>query len=131
MTANKQIRVACRNHDWTNALLQGRVRPKTLEFQLREQANVGADGLIGDSAIADYAECGLTGLLQAIARGVPVVALPVFIRSSFRQAYCFVRNDAKIESPKDLEGKRVGTRYNMTATVWIRGFLQHDYGVQL
>ncbi len=37
-----------------------------------------------------------------------------------------------IKFPKDLEGKRVGVPiYSMSAAVWMRGHLQHDYGVDL
>jgi 4,5-dihydroxyphthalate decarboxylase len=37
-----------------------------------------------------------------------------------------------INTPKDLEGRRVGVPiYSMSAAVWMRGHLQHDYGVDL
>jgi 4,5-dihydroxyphthalate decarboxylase len=42
-----------------------------------------------------------------------------------------VRSDATIESPEYLKGKRVGVGdYQMTAAVWVRGFLAHEYGVK-
>ena len=42
-----------------------------------------------------------------------------------------MRSDATIESPEDLKGKRVGVGdYQMTAAVWVRGFLTHEYGVK-
>jgi 4,5-dihydroxyphthalate decarboxylase len=42
-----------------------------------------------------------------------------------------VRTDAGIESPTDLKGKRMGVpEYQLTAPVWIRGFLSDDYGVR-
>ena len=35
-------------------------------------------------------------------------------------------------SPKDIEGRRVGVRtYAQTTGLWVRGILQHDYGVDL
>ncbi len=37
-----------------------------------------------------------------------------------------------IKTPKDLEGKRIGVPlYTQTAGIFIRGMLQHDYGVDL
>ena len=37
-----------------------------------------------------------------------------------------------IKSPKDLEGKRVGTAlYTQTAAIFISGMLQHDYDVDI
>jgi 4,5-dihydroxyphthalate decarboxylase len=41
-----------------------------------------------------------------------------------------VRADSRIERPEDLKGKRVGVGdYQMTAAVWVRGLLTHEYGV--
>src|SRR5437867_1650967 len=125
------VRVACRKHDWTNALFEGQVPDRAYRIRMREQENVGVEGLVGDSPVADYAECGLAGLVQARANGTPVLALPVFIRTTFRHSYILIRADRGINTPKDLEGKRIGTSYNTTATIWIRGLLQDGYGVQL
>ena len=65
------------------------------------------------------------------AEGVPIRALPVFIRAAFRHSYIYVYKDSGIAKPKDLEGRRVGTRYDMTATVWARALVTHQYGVRL
>jgi 4,5-dihydroxyphthalate decarboxylase len=47
-------------------------------------------------------------------------------------SYIFVNAQARIESPRDLEGKRVGImQWDNTAGVWARGALQHYYGVDL
>src|SRR5205823_3598288 len=35
-------------------------------------------------------------------------------------------------APKDVEGRRIGVRsYTQTTGVWVRGILQHEYGVDL
>ncbi|HZT06373.1 MAG TPA: ABC transporter substrate-binding protein [Chloroflexota bacterium] len=131
MVAAPNVRVSCRKHDWTNALFEGKVPNRTYQIEMREQENVGVNGLLGENPVADYAECGLAGLIQARAAGAPVLAFPVFIRTTFRHSYILIRADRGIDTPKDLEGKRVGTSYNTTATIWIRGLLQDGYGVQL
>ena len=42
-----------------------------------------------------------------------------------------VRKDAKIDKPADLRGKRVGVpEYQQTAALWIRGAMQHEFGVE-
>ena len=40
---------------------------------------------------------------------------------------------AGIKTPKDLEGRRVGVNrgYTVTTGLWVRGILQHEYGVDL
>jgi 4,5-dihydroxyphthalate decarboxylase len=76
-------------------------------------------------------ECGLVNYYWARSQGAPVIALPVFLRAAFRHSYIFVNDAVRVDHPRDLEGKRVGTRYGMTANVWARALLQHQYGVQL
>jgi 4,5-dihydroxyphthalate decarboxylase len=62
----------------------------------------------------------------------PFVAIPVFPSRLFRHGFITVNRKAGIRAPKDLEGKRVGTQiYTQTASVWIRGMLAHDHGVDL
>src|SRR5262249_31452039 len=45
---------------------------------------------------------------------------------------CTINKKSGIRTPKDLEGKKVGLPiYTMSAAVWMKGHLQHDYGVDL
>lgn len=58
------------------------------------------------------------------------VGIPVFPSRTFRHGFIFVRRDSDITVPQQLAGRRVGVvEYVQTAAVWIRGLLQHDYGV--
>jgi 4,5-dihydroxyphthalate decarboxylase len=55
----------------------------------------------------------------------------VYTSREFRHSCIWVRADAGITSPADLRGKRMGVpEYQMTAAVWIRGFLSDDFDVQ-
>lgn len=61
----------------------------------------------------------------------PFVAIPVFPSRSFRHGFIVV-NRKFVTKPKDLEGKRIGLpMYTMTASIFIKGLLQHEYGVDL
>jgi 4,5-dihydroxyphthalate decarboxylase len=61
----------------------------------------------------------------------PFVALPVFPSRSFRHGFIAV-NQKFVRTPKDLEGKRIGLpMYTMTASIFIKGLLQHEFGVDL
>ena len=65
------------------------------------------------------------------AGGCPFVALPVFPSRVFRHGHIAIDRRA-IANPKDLAGKRIGVPiYGMTAAIFIRGLLQHDFGVDL
>src|SRR5258706_13469353 len=59
------------------------------------------------------------------------IAIPVFPSRVFRQNAVYLRADSPIREARELKGKRIGVGdYQMTAAVWTRGFLQHEYGVQ-
>jgi 4,5-dihydroxyphthalate decarboxylase len=61
----------------------------------------------------------------------PFVALPVFPSRVFRHGHIAV-NRKLVRSPADLAGQRIGVPlYAMTAAIFIRGLLQHDFGVDL
>ena len=59
-------------------------------------------------------------------------AIPVFPSRIFRHSSIYVRSDAKIDSPADLAGRRVGVpEWAQTAAIYSRGALVHQYGVDL
>lgn len=67
-----------------------------------------------------------------LARGdLPFVAIPVFPARTFRHGAIYVNTRAGIAGPRDLIGRRVGVpEYQMTAAVWVRGLLRHEYDVR-
>ena len=68
--------------------------------------------------------------LPAIEAGWEIVALPVFSKRKPVFQLIFTHADSGVETPKDLEGKRVGSRtYRTALTVWARGLLHARYGV--
>jgi 4,5-dihydroxyphthalate decarboxylase len=88
--------------------------------------------VVGSEDEADAWDCGFAARMRAHAKGAHHLSIPAFPNRKFRLSYIFVNNRAGIESPKDLEGKRVGImQWDNTAGVWARGALQHDYGVDL
>jgi len=78
-------------------------------------------------------EIGLSPFMLAYANdGFRAYSLiPVFPLRLFRHKSVFIRADRGIERPEDLKGRRVGTPgYSSTSLTWIRGFMQHEYGVR-
>lgn len=61
-----------------------------------------------------------------------IVALPVFPSRVFRHSAIYVGSRGGIKRPKDLEGRKVGIpEWAQTAGIYVRGLLQHEYGVDL
>jgi 4,5-dihydroxyphthalate decarboxylase len=81
----------------------------------------------GNFGLCDF---NLGYFLPAIDAGWELIGLPVFSKRKPVFGSIFCRADSGIAAPKDLEGKRIGTRQYRTAiSVWVRGFLKERYGV--
>jgi 4,5-dihydroxyphthalate decarboxylase len=80
----------------------------------------------------DVSEMSFSNYISLVAKGnSPFIAIPVFPSRVFRHGYFFVNTNAGIRTPADLKGKRGGVpEYSMTAAVYMRGLLQHEYGVR-
>lgn len=76
-------------------------------------------------------ELSISSLLIARSKGIDTfTAFPVFSSRTFFHTGVLVREDAGIDEPGQLAGKRVGVpEYQQTAALWARGVLQHEYGV--
>lgn len=91
----------------------------------------GFKPMIRDNAF-DAGELAIATYLQARAYGKPYVLLPVPVSGRF-QHHCIGFNvEHGTLKPKDIEGRKVGVRtYAQTTGLWVRGVLQHEYGVDL
>jgi 4,5-dihydroxyphthalate decarboxylase len=80
----------------------------------------------------DVGEMSLSTYIVNRGRGdESLVAIPVFPSRTFRHGAIYVRAGGGIEQPADLVGRTVGVpEYQMTAALWVRGMLQHEYGVR-
>jgi 4,5-dihydroxyphthalate decarboxylase len=80
----------------------------------------------------DVCEMAITTYLTAKAYNKPFTALPVFVHRQFHHSPIVYNTKSGVQSPKDLEGKKVGVRaYTVTTGVWARGILATEYGVDL
>lgn len=60
------------------------------------------------------------------------VAVPAFPHRRFRHSFIFVGHGSELDSPAQLNGRRVGLRtWTNSAGVWTRGILQDQYGLDL
>lgn len=78
----------------------------------------------------DVAELSMSNYLMAKYTGLPFTAIPVFLHRRFRHGFVFLNTGKGITEPSDLIGRKVGLRnFQATANLWIRGILEHEYGV--
>lgn len=78
----------------------------------------------------EVAEMSLSSYLIARSLGADMIALPVFPSRRLFQTELSYHIDSGITKPEDLVGKKLGVaEYQQTAALWIRGILEHDFGV--
>lgn len=118
-------------YDITLPLLEGRVpidgvqlKPvKSSSMINKEDPKIKA----GDFGLMDL---NIGYFLPAIEAGWEIIGLPVFSKRKPVYQLIFCHADAGIRAPKDLAGKRIGSRtYRTALTVWARGLLRERYGV--
>jgi 4,5-dihydroxyphthalate decarboxylase len=80
----------------------------------------------------DVCEMAFGAYLIARAQGADVLAIPVFPRRAFFHTQFMCHVDSGIRNPTDLVNKRVGVaEYIQSATLWARGVLAQDFGLDL
>ena len=145
--ANLRLSLACGPYDRTQALVDGAIRPDGIDltYLTLQPAEIFWRQLqyrefdVSEMSMSNYT----TTLSVALAKGEkpPFIAIPVFPSRVFRHGYFFynpekfggaIDTSKKQNLAKLLEGKRGGVpEYSMTAAVYMRGLLQHDYGVNI
>ncbi|MBI4322138.1 MAG: ABC transporter substrate-binding protein [Chloroflexi bacterium] len=122
---------ACGEYDRTLALKDGSIQPEGIDINYITMGPEEIFWRMLRYEEFEASEMSFSSYLLERARGkTRLVALPVFVSRVFRHGYIFINTESGILRPEDLVGKRVGVpEYQMTAALWQRGFLQHDYGV--
>jgi 4,5-dihydroxyphthalate decarboxylase len=130
--AKLRLSFACALYDRMQPLYTGDVQPAGIELNFIpiEEPRPIFDRMSGGQEF-DVAEYSSSEFVQRFAnKQCPFVAIPVFPSRAFRHGFIAINKKSGIAKPKDLEGKRVGVPlYTMTAAIFIRGLLQHEFGV--
>lgn len=126
------ITIACGNYDRTKAIIDRRVKVEGCHvtyLPLYPEEIFHRQFVFAEF---DVAEMNMSSYIRTVAAGTSqYVAIPAFVSRIFRHSGIYVRAGAGIEKPEDLRGKRIGLpEYQITAVVWMRGLLQHEYGVK-
>lgn len=128
-----RLSMSCLPSDRTYPLIDGDVVPAGISLNV---VPMGDDDPYWSwrnarNHLFDISEMSISNYLIQMDRGDrDLIALPVFLSRGFRHANLFINPDSGIKHPRDLQGRKVGMAfYDPTTPVWVRGFLQHQYGV--
>jgi 4,5-dihydroxyphthalate decarboxylase len=132
--ARPRLKTALVMRGHTEPLKDGTVTPRTFEFDFEDvPIIIKAFRRMVRNLEFDICEMAMTTYLCARAHGKPFTAIPVFPMRAFHHGAIVYHTNAGIRTPKDLEGRKVGVNrgYTVTAGLWARSILQHEYGVDL
>ena len=128
-----RLTLACGRYDRTQALIDGRVRVEGVDELVYLALRPGETfwRMLNNEEF-DASEMSLSSYTILRSEGdTRFIALPVFPSRVFRQNALYVRAGSPLRDARELKGRRIGVGdYQMTAAVWTRGFLQHEYGVR-
>ncbi len=127
-----KLTLACGRYDRTQPLIDGRVEPEGVNLTFLPLRPGETFWRMLNHGEFDVSEMSLSSYTILRSEGdTRFIAIPVFPSRVFRHSAIYLRADSKIERPQELKGKRIGVGdYQMTAAVWVRGMLTHEYGVQ-
>jgi 4,5-dihydroxyphthalate decarboxylase len=117
----------------TRALRRGEITSPRVAFEFADVPQVAsAFKRTVRNLEFDVSELAIVTYLMARAHGKPYVLLPAVVLGRFQHPF-LVYNSARGElRPGDLNGRRVGIRsYSVTTSMWLRGILANDYGVDI
>ena len=129
-----EITLAIKSYDRHLALLAKRVQVPGIKLKVVE---VKSEDRFHERMLLerpwDVSELSLSSYIMAKSKGLPFTAIPIFPRRLFTHSQLYVRSGSEIESPSELVGRRVGLYggYAQSLTVWVKGDLQHEWGVGL
>jgi 4,5-dihydroxyphthalate decarboxylase len=131
MTKRLQLTLAVGDYEITRALKDGRVQPDGIELTVLTEmdSNTRHHRMMKDLEF-DVSEISGGSYILGKANGIPMDAIPVFPHRRFRHSFMYINTGKGIKTPKDLIGRKVGLKaYANSAVTWMRGILEHEYGV--
>ncbi|WP_123039625.1 ABC transporter substrate-binding protein [Cohnella candidum] len=125
------LTLACADYDRIQALADGSVQPNGIDLNVLKLPPDEIFRRMLQNREFDVSELSASNYLMAKDQGTHgFTALPVFLSRTFRHPSIYIRTDSGISGPEHLRGKRIGVpEYHVTALVWVRGMLQHQYGI--
>jgi len=131
MAAKLTLRTAIAPYPHVRGLRDGTVSSSRVSFEFVEVEPITrAFRRMARTLEFDLCEMAVTTLAQAIAYRKPIVGLSAVLMRGFHHNALVCPRESRLGGPADLPGRRIGVRaWSQTTGVWVRGILQHEYGV--
>jgi 4,5-dihydroxyphthalate decarboxylase len=133
MLKKLSLTLACGDYDIVRPLLNEKVEIDGVDLTiLTDMDSATRHWRFLNNGEFDVAEVSSSSYLAARDNDWAFRAIPVFLHRRFRHGFMFINTSKGITKPTDLKGRRIGVKTLMTSAVlWMRGILQHEYGVPL
>jgi 4,5-dihydroxyphthalate decarboxylase len=133
MATKLSLTLACGDYEIVRALIEGKVEVDGVDLTiLTDMDSATRHWRFLRNGEFDLAEVSSSSYLAARDNDWPFRAIPVFLHRRFRHGFMFINTGKGIRKPADLKGRKIGVKTLMTSAVlWMRGILQHEYGVPL
>jgi 4,5-dihydroxyphthalate decarboxylase len=133
MPKKLNLTLACGGYEIVRPLIDGKVEVDGVDLTiLTDMDSATRHWRFLRNKEFDVAELSSSSYLAARDNDFPVRAIPVFLHRRFRHGFMFINTQKGITKPADLRGKTIGVKTLMTSAIlWMRGILQHEYGVPL
>jgi 4,5-dihydroxyphthalate decarboxylase len=131
MPTTVELTLACGDYEIMRPLKDGTVKPDGIDLKVvTAMDSPTRHWRFLRNREFDIAEVSCSSYLAARDNGLPFRAIPVFPHRRFRHGFIYVNAAKGLTKPADLAGRRVGVKFFLnSAALWLRGILQHDYGV--
>ena len=131
MSKKIPLTLACGDYEIIRPLKDGTVKPDGIDLTvLTAMDSTTRHWRFLRNRDFDMAETSASSYVVARDSGYEINALPVFLHRRFRHGFVFINTSKGITKPSDLIGKKVGIKsFLVTAGHWMRGILEHEYGV--
>ena len=133
MSKKLPLTLACGDYEILRPLIGGKVEVDGVDLTvLTDMDSATRHWRFLRNGEFDVAEVSSSSYLAAFDNDWPFRAIPVFPHRRFRHGFMFINTGKGISKPTDLIGRKIGVKTMMTSAVlWMRGILQHEYGVPL